>query len=339
MLLVPGGDTDEDFAAQRVLVEAIRAIRVEGEEPFGEIASMVTTGADALVYYAADEVAQMTGMQPLAVRAFFLLNGFGESVRADRLLEAAGVIAAGNERVRELREALETARGAFMGPRYARFLIEMNFAAGDDRARPAIDALLSAAREHCGEDVYLTGVAMSSYDIGAAFEGDLAKVNLITFFAILLIVAASFRSLPLPLLIVFVIEGAIWITMGISRLQGAPIFFMSYLICVSIQMGATIDYGILLSDQYRSLRRAGESSRKALAEAVRRAMPTILTSGVILTTAGAIIGVRCSVYYISAIGLLLSRGAAVSVALVLTLLPALLALGDRFIAGGDSIVQ
>ena len=71
---------------------------------------MVTTGADALVYYAADEVAQMTGMQPLAVRAFFLLNGFGESVRADRLLEVAGVIAAGNERVRELREALELNR-------------------------------------------------------------------------------------------------------------------------------------------------------------------------------------------------------------------------------------
>ena len=156
-------------------------------------------------------------------------------------------------------------------------------------------------------------------------------MNIITFLAILLIVTVSFRSFRLPLLLVFVIEGAIWITMGTSCLLGQPIFFISYLICLSIQMGATIDYGIMLCDQYRNLRREGHSPADALSAALHRSLPTVLTSGIILVTAGYIVGKRCSVYYIASIGSLLARGASVSVILVLTLLPALLLLFDRFI--------
>ena len=103
----------------------------------------------------------------------------------------------------------------------------------------------------------MTGMPMSHYDISHAFRGDLIRVNLLTLLAILLIVTVSFRSFGLPALIVFVIEGAIWITMGFSCLIGEPVFFISYLICLSIQMGATIDYGILVSDHYRSVRRKG----------------------------------------------------------------------------------
>ena len=156
------------------------------------------------------------------------------------------------------------------------------------------------------------------------------KVNLITLLAILLIVALSFRAVRLPLLMVFVIEGAIWVTMGISRVMGEPIFFMSYLICVSIQMGATIDYGILLSSHYRRAREMDLEPRGALCYAMKKALPTVLTSGVILTTAGYIVGKKCTVYYISAIGALLARGALVSALLMLTLLPALLAVFDRW---------
>ena len=162
------------------------------------------------------------------------------------------------------------------------------------------------------------------------------KVNLITFLAILLIVTLSFRSVRLPLLLVFVIEGSIWITMGISCVLHQPIFFISYLICVSIQMGATIDYGILLSDQYISLRKENQPASEALALAMKRALPTILTSGIILITAGYIIGQKCSVFYIADIGSLLARGALISVLLVLILLPALLTLCDKWITRRNS---
>ena len=116
--------------------------------------------------------------------------------------------------------------------------------------------------------------------------------------------------------------------MGSSVLLGQPIFFISYLLTLAMQMGATIDYGILLSDQYRSYRREGQSPEDAMTQALKRSLPTIMTSGVILVVAGYIIGRRCSIYYIYSIGLLVSRGAFVSVILVLTLLTALLSLTD-----------
>jgi hypothetical protein len=278
----------------------------------------------------------MTGMNETLISAFFLMNGFGASVRADALLSAAETIAGNNETVLNLKQQLDSAREIFIGTHYQRIILIPAFTVTDTDFSICMEAVFTAAKNVCGNNYYATGGPMSTYDIGNAFRSDLLKVNLITLLAILLIVVISFRAFLLPLLLVFVIEGAIWISMGLSRVFGHSVFFISYLICLSIQMGATIDYGILLCDQYRMHRRAGAAPKEALQEALSRALPTVLTSGIILVTAGFIIGIQCSIYYISSIGLLISRGAAMSVLLVLSLLPALLVLFDRRIMGkGD----
>ncbi|MDO5327191.1 MAG: MMPL family transporter [Clostridia bacterium] len=332
-LLIPGGTEDADYDTQRALAEKLQVLKINGQPVIRAISAMVTTGAEALKYYTPQDVAELTGMNSMLVSLFFRSQGFGDSVRADRLLAAAESLQAGGETIAPLKAALDQANVAFHGPHYDRMLLELTIPATDQNLIPAIDRILSVVRETYGNDFYITGVPMSTYDIGNAFRGDLLKVNLITFLAILLIVTLSFCSVRLPLLLVFVIEGAIWITMGISRLMHQPIFFISYLICVSIQMGATIDYGILLSDQYVSLRKESLPAADALSIAMKRALPTILTSGIILITAGYIIGQKCSVFYIADIGALLARGALISVLLVLILLPALLALCDKWIIG------
>lgn len=332
VILFPGGEEDADYELQRDLVTRLQELkRDNGENTVRDITAMVTDGAEALKYYTVQDVAELTGMPDGSISLFFLMQGFGDSVRADRLLAAAGTFTAGNETVESLQKQLAAAKTAFEGPRYSRILLEPAFRNSDDDFNACMDSILSAAKAVYGNDCYVTGSAMSGYDIGNAFRSDLLKVNIITFLAILLIVSVSFRSFRLPLLLVFVIEGAIWITMGISRIMGEPIFFMCYLICLSIQMGATIDYGIMMCDQYRSLRRSGREPGEALTEALHRSLPTILTSGIILVTAGYIVGKRCSVYYIASIGALLARGASISVILVLTLLPALLLICDRFV--------
>ena len=332
ILLVPGGEEDGDYDLQRALVDNLTAItRADGSPAVSGVSSMVTTAAEALRYYTPQEAAALTGQSPALVSLFYLTQGFGSSVRADHLLSAASALMGDNPAVRTMQEQLSAARAAFIGPHFARLAAELTVSPADADFTSVMDAVLAAARAVYGENYYVTGVSMSTYDIAKAFREDLLKVNLITLLAILLIVTVSFRSFRLPLLLVFVIEGAIWITMGISFLRGEPIFFVSYLICLSIQMGATIDYGILLSDQYRSARKKGETPGCAMGGALKKSLPTILTSGVILTVAGAIIGWQCSIYYISSIGLLVSRGALVSALLVLFLLPALLLLGDRFI--------
>ena len=329
-LLIPGGESDGDYDLQRALAGDLAALkRADGTPVIRNVAAMVTTGAAALRKYSAREVSEMTGINEIMVSLFFAANGFGETVRADRLLQAAGPAAGNSETVSSLQAQLEAARTAFIGSHYHRMLLEPAFSVTDRDFGACMDAILSAIKERYPEDYYITGSHMSSYDIGNAFRSDLLKVNLITLMAILLIVVVSFRSLAVPLLLVFTIEGAIWIGMGASRIAGEPVFFISYLICLSIQMGATIDFGILVCDQYRIFRNGGLDRDKALQETMRSALPTVLTSGIILITAGGIIGRQCSIYYISSIGLLISRGALMSVLLVLTLLPALLALADR----------
>ena len=330
VLLVPGGNADTDYDMQRKLVERFKEIRrPDGSPAIQEITAMVTTGEAALRYYTPAEVAEMTGTDQGLVSMFFLLNGFGSSVRADILLNAAGSISEDNQVITGLKQQLDSAREIFIGEHYQRMILNPSFSVTDPDFNPCMEAILAAAENIYGNQYYVTGGPMSAYDIGKAFHSDLMKVNLITLLAILLIVILSFRSFLLPLLLVFVIEGAIWISMGLSRVFGQSVFFISYLICLSIQMGATIDYGILLSDQYRMIRRGGKLPKEALQEALNKALPTVLTSGVILITAGFIIGIQCSIYYISSIGLLISRGALMSVLLVLLLLPALLSLFDR----------
>ena len=332
VLLVPGGPGAEDYDRQRELVQKLQAVaREDGSPAVSDVTAMVTTGEAALKDYSAAEVAEMTGISEPLIRLFFAAQGFGDTVRADRLLEAADAFAGDNETVVQLKEMLDTARAAFIGKHYDRMLAEPSFTAADPDFRTCMEKILAAVEEVYGTDWYITGSAMSVYDIGNAFHSDLMKVNLITLLSILLIVIISFRAIRLPMLLVLVIEGAIWVTMGISCIIGQPIFFVSYLICLSIQMGATIDYGILLCDQYRTLRRMGAAPEEALCAAMKKALPTVMTSGIILVTAGYIIGRMCSIYYISSIGLLVSRGALMSVILVLTLLPALLGLCDRYI--------
>lgn len=331
VLLVPGDDSEESYVTQRQLVSGIEAVLVDGQPVVQQITAMVTTGAAALAYYTPEQVAEMTGMPAFTVRLFFNMNGLESPVRADKLLEKADALGSLSQ-IKELRETLAQAKEAFQGPHYARMLIELNVSSAGEEAQEAIRRIMALAEGLYGEDYYMTGTGMSVYDIGHAFTGDLRRVNLITLAAIFLIVALSFRSLSVPLVLVFVIEGAIWISMAISKLTHQPIFFISYLICVSIQMGATIDYGILLTDHYRALRQT-LAPKPALMEALRLSLPTVLTSGIILVTAGFTVGKVCSIYYISSIGLLLSRGALISVILVLTLLPALLVLLDRFVSG------
>ena len=332
-LIVPGGDTDADYDRQRDLVSRLQAVTKEDGTPaIGTIQAMVTDGADALRYYSADELAEMTGISPAIIRGYLTLSGLDEPIRGDRLLDAAVLPAQFVPALAEKREQLAYGRAMLNSDAHTMIVLHQEFTASSPDFIPVMTRILDSARAvYPEQEIYATGVLMSTYDISNAFQDDLLKVNLITFAAIFLIVAISFRSLRMPLVLVFVIEGAIWITIGFSTLISQPVFFISYLICVSIQMGATIDYGILLSDQYRSRRAEGLAPREALTVALKKALPTILTSGIILIVAGFAVGKVCTIYYISSIGLLVSRGALVSTLLMLTFLPSLLLLCDRFI--------
>ena len=118
--------------------------------------------------------------------------------------------------------------------------------------------------------------------------------------------------------------------MSMSYVTGSSIFFMSYIVAVCILMGATIDYGILVSSYYLESRKSMDR-KEAISNAIRTALPSIFTSGLILITAGLVVHFVSSEVAISTVGLLLGRGTIVSVLMILLVLPSLLVLLDKII--------
>lgn len=217
----------------------------------------------------------------------------------------------------------------FNGTEHSRIIVSFDFP--DKGALGYIDEIKAVLNAQYGENqTYMAGGLMTNYDISKAFDRDLLVTNIISVLAILLIIGLTFRSFSLPVLLVLIIQGAIWTAMSVSFLMGQSVFFMSYLIVSAILMGATIDYAILITDNYiKARKRAGKFD--ALKIALSKSMATVLTSGLILTIAGFVVGGVSSSNAISTIGILLGRGALAAMVLVLVLLPELSYLLDSAI--------
>ena len=343
-LLVPSRGTDADYETQRALIKRLSEIEYEGRPAVSSVAAMVTSGAAALEYYTAADLADMLGIGQIRAGAYLGLMGFtGNRARADELAEKAAAFMPDNAQAAEMKALVGFAKGLFQTDDYARIVLSLDIPPKGEASFGVLEEIISLAQEfYPNEKLGFAGILMSSYDISGAFTSDILRVNLITILAIFLIVALSFRSLSVPLILIFVIQGAVMVNMASSviatRLSSVlpklfherSVFFMCYLICLAIQMGATIDYGILLTTHYINSRKT-EDKHAAMASALRLSMPTIFTSGLILFTAGLAIGLVCTVYYIYSIGLLIASGTFFSLVMVLILLPPLLLNCDKLI--------
>ena len=174
-------------------------------------------------------------------------------------------------------------------------------------------------------------MASSIADIKDTVSRDNLVVNWFSILAVALIILFTFRSVSLPVLLVAVIQLSIWINMSVPYFQGVSLTFIGYLVVSSIQLGATIDYAILMSDRYLEFRRALVPPKEAATSAIKAAGGSILISSFILTVAGMGEYFISSISAVKEIGLLIGRGAFLSGLLVLVLLPPLLALCDKII--------
>ena len=155
-------------------------------------------------------------------------------------------------------------------------------------------------------------------------------VSTLAIIAIGLVLLLTFRSLSIPLLLLLTIETSIWINLSVPYFTGDPICYIGFLVINTVQLGATVDYAILFTQHYLRLRRT-LPKRETVVETVRQTAASILTSAMILTAAGAAIGICSDQQVVSELGVLLGRGAALSAVMVLLVLPALLCLLDRVV--------
>ena len=232
-------------------------------------------------------------------------------------------------KVADAQDDIESATDLFLGESYSRMLLSIDLPSESEESTKFVEYLTRTVKDTFGEDAHIAGEMVSTYDLQETFDKDNTFISIFTIISIFVIVMLVFRSLSLPTVLVAVIQGAIWIAMSTSLITG-PMFFMSYIVTTCILMGATIDYGILMSTNYVQYR-ATLDKKEALYKSVEAAMPTVFTSGMILTICGFIVGIISSQTSISTVGFLLGKGTLVSVLMITLVLPSVLYLLDRFI--------
>ncbi len=215
-----------------------------------------------------------------------------------------------------------------------RMLIYIRTKSESDKAFQYTDEIRKIVKSHYPEQSYLLGETPSTEDIKTTIMADNARVNLLSLISVFLVVMFSFRSVLVPVIVLIPIEVAIFMNMAMPYLVGETMVYMGYLIVSSIQLGATVDYSILLTNNYMACRKT-KAKKEACIEALAMSCPSIFTSGTILILAGYIVYLVSSTAAIGSLGHLIGRGAIFSVLLVLTVLPALLVICDSIITSNE----
>lgn len=246
----------------------------------------------------------------------------------------SGIITLDDDQADLLNEAkvqMESAKKQLQGETYNRVLVYLTLPEGGDETYAFIDQLRQIVRDYYPEgSIYVVGDSTVEQDFKLSFERDNIVVSVVTILIVLAVLLFTFNSAGMPVLLILVIQGSIWINFSVPALQNAPIFFMSYLVVSSIQMGANIDYAIVIASRFNELKHE-MNHREAIIETMNFAFPTIITSGTILAVAGTLIGQMTSECAIVGIGQSLGRGTIISIGLVMFVLPQILLVGSSIV--------
>ena len=213
---------------------------------------------------------------------------------------------------------------------YARIILSLKTATESELAFRSVDEISKIVKTYYPENSYIIGVTPSTQDIKSVIVDDWERIDKLSLLGVALAIMVAFRSLALPVVLMIPIQAATFVNMAIPYLMGDRIMFMGYVIVSCLQLGATIDYSIVMTDHYLEQRKTKDKVEASVAAAAASALP-ILTSGVILTAAGYGVYLFSSVTAIADLGRLIGRGAILSMAMVLVLLPNLLVWADGLI--------
>ena len=226
--------------------------------------------------------------------------------------------------------ALETAHDNFVGSHFNRMIITSNVHPESKEMTQFISESTELLHNAYGNDTHVLGAAQTAHEARGVFNNDLQLVCILSIAAVFIIVALAFRSLSIPLLLVLLIQGSINVTAGITGVLGGGTYYVALVIVQAILMGATIDYAILFTENYRVARKE-QTVRDALAYSYRLTIHTVACSGGILFITTGVLGLFSPDPTTSQVCLTLAEGAGIAIIFILLLLPATLACCDRVI--------
>ncbi|WP_071705865.1 efflux RND transporter permease subunit [Murdochiella vaginalis] len=217
-----------------------------------------------------------------------------------------------------------------VSPNYSHFILNANMAREGKIAFATVAEIRDAAKELYGDTIQMTGYPVVTDDMRATVRSDNLIVNGLAVLTIALTIAIAFRSLFLPILLVMTIEVAIWLNLSVPYFTGSPLSYIGFLIISTVQLGSTVDYAILYTEHYCD-HRTRRNRRETLDLAARETIPSLLPPAMILTCSGLVLYLTSSLTIVSELGEVLARGAALSLLMVIFVLPGLLFVFDRLV--------
>ncbi len=217
-----------------------------------------------------------------------------------------------------------------VGPNYDRAILSADIDLESPEAYKLVEDVRAVAQKYYPGDSYLTGGTASIYDIRDTVQKDDVLVDKIALLSIGFVLLLDFRSLILPFALLATIKSSVYMNLAVPYFSNAQMYYIASLIINAIQLGATVDYAILFTARYLEARREMRA-RDAVRAAIARATPAILTSASILAVGGLTLGALSSVDIVGQLGVLVGRGAIISTAMVLFILPALMMMLDPLI--------
>ena len=246
----------------------------------------------------------------------------------------SGIVTLSDDQTQMLQDAevqMNSAKAQLQGTDYDRMLIYLTLPESSDETYAFTDKILEIAEKYYpDENVYLAGESTNEYEFEKSFAVDNKVVSIVSVLVVMLVLLFTFNSAGMPVLLILVIQGCIWLNFSFPTITGKYIFFLGYLIVSSIQMGANIDYAIVIASRYQELK-SKMHHRDAIVETLNFAFPTIITSGSILSICGFLIGSMTSEPVIAGIGESLGRGTVISIIMVMFALPQILLIGSKVI--------
>lgn len=213
---------------------------------------------------------------------------------------------------------------------YSRFVITVDADYEGKETFDLVEKIRNTLNTYYPDSYYLAGSGVSTYDLMDTITADTVKVNMIAIGAVFLVLLLTMKSISLPVILVLAIETAVWINVAIPYFQGNTVFYISYLIISSIQLGATVDYAILFTERYTEYREK-MSKKEAVIDTVATVTPSIMTSGTVLAVVGFLLGNLSTHGVLAQLGMFLGIGSLLSLFIVLFVLPGFMYLLDGFI--------
>ena len=232
--------------------------------------------------------------------------------------------------ISELFTQLEKAKAQLQNENYSRMVVYLTLPEEGEETYAFLDEIRSIMGEYYESDYYVVGNSTSSRDLASSFVKDNLIINILSALFVIIVLLFTFQSAGLPVLLIIVIQGSIWINFSFPVLMDQPLYFLGYLIVQAIQMGANIDYAIVISSHYQECKKT-MPHKQAIVKALNSAFPTVFTSGTIMASAGLLIGNLSAQPVVSIMGMCIGRGTIISIILVLLVLPSILVLGDSII--------